>query len=102
MAPAVRWARASGVPYVLTANGTLLRHERKIGIKWAWDRLVSGHIPTDAKKLVAVSASDVARHRQAGIEPDKIVRIPNGLDLGEFSKLPDRGVFREKYGNSGE
>jgi len=95
---AVRWARTNGVPYVLTANGTLLRHERKIGLKWAWDRLVSGSIPAGASRLIAVSSSDVARHRQAGVAADKIVRIPNGLDLGEFKSLPAKGSFRSKYG----
>ena len=94
---AVRWAKSRGIPYVLTANGTLLRHENKIGIKWAWDQWVSGHIPGGAARLIAVSASDVARHRQAGIDASRVVRIPNGLDLGEFSQLPARGTFRTKH-----
>ncbi len=99
---AVRWAGPRGVPYVLTANGTLLRHERKIGVKWMWDRLVSGHIPEGASKLIAVSAADVARHRSAGIDSDRIVRIPNGLDLGEFEALPASGGFRARLGLGSE
>ena len=98
---AVRWAKSRSIPYVLTANGTLLRHERKIGVKWMWDRAVSGGIPKDAAKLIAVSASDVARHRQAGISASSIARIPNGLDLGEFSALPPQGTFRARF-NLGE
>ena len=94
----VRWAQERDVPYVLTANGTLLRHERKIGLKWAWDQVISGTIPKGAAKLIAVSAADVARHRQAGIDVSKVVRIPNGLDLGEFSRLPEPGTFRRKFG----
>ena len=95
---AVRWAHSEGIPYVLTANGTLLRHESKIGLKWAWDQLVSGHIPDGAARLVAVSASDVTRHRQAGVDVSRVVRIPNGLDLGEFTQLPERGSFRKMRG----
>jgi glycosyltransferase involved in cell wall biosynthesis len=94
---AVRWAKARSIPYVLTANGTLLRHERKIGVKWMWDQAVSGGIPKGAAKLIAVSASDVARHRQAGIPSASIARIPNGLDLGEFSTLPPQGTFRARF-----
>ena len=93
-----RWGDARGIPYVLTANGTLLRHERKVGIKWLWDRVVSGAIPQGASRLIAVSAADVARHRSAGIAADRIVRIPNGLDLGEFGQLPERGAFKAKHG----
>ena len=95
---ACAWAKKRSVPYVLTANGTLLRHERKIGLKWVWDQAVSGRIPTQAQWLIAVSAADVARHRSAGVPQDKIVRIPNGLDLGEFGELPDKGTFRKRHG----
>ena len=95
---AVRWARARGVPYVMTANGTLLRHERKVGVKWVWDRLVSGSIPDGAAKLIAVSAADAARHLSAGVSAERLERIPNGLDLGEFSALPARGGFRDRFG----
>jgi glycosyltransferase involved in cell wall biosynthesis len=95
---AVRWASARSVPYVLTANGTLLRHERKVGVKWLWDRVVSGGVPRGAARCIAVSAADAARHGTAGIDPERIVRIPNGLDLGEFETLPERGVFREAHG----
>jgi len=94
---AISWGRSHGIPYVLTANGTLLRHERKIGLKWLWDQAVSGQIPSGATTCIAVSAADVARHRQAGIPGERIVRIPNGLDLGEFSTLPPKGTFRAKH-----
>ncbi|MEC8193492.1 MAG: glycosyltransferase [Myxococcota bacterium] len=95
---AVRWAAGKGVPYVLTANGTLLRHEQKVGIKWFWDQLVARRIPAGAAKLIAVSAADVARHRSAGIDAERIERIPNGLDLGEFEALPTPGAFRHRHG----
>jgi glycosyltransferase involved in cell wall biosynthesis len=95
---AVRWARERNIPYVLTANGTLLRHERKVGVKWLWDQIVAGEIPEKAARLIAVSAADVARHRAAGIDADRIERIPNGLDLGEFEATPPRGQFRAVHG----
>ncbi len=95
---AVRWGGSRNLPYVLTANGTLLRHERKVGLKWIWDRMVSGAIPGGADRLIAVSAADVARHRSAGVPGEKIVRIPNGLDLAEFCDLPPRGTFRALHG----
>ncbi|NOY27315.1 MAG: glycosyltransferase family 4 protein [Oligoflexia bacterium] len=78
----------------MTANGTLLRHERKVGIKWVWDLLVAGGIPRGAARCVAVSGADVAQHHRAAIPADRVVRIPNGLDLGEFDPLPTRGSFR--------
>lgn len=94
---AVRWAADRGLPYLLTANGTLLRHESKLGIKLAWDLLIAGAIPPGAARCVAVSAADVGGHLQAGIDGQRIVRIPNGLDLGEFDPLPRAGRFRQAY-----
>jgi glycosyltransferase involved in cell wall biosynthesis len=94
---AVRWAGQRGLPYVLTANGTLLRHERKVGVKWLWDALVAGHIPGGAARCIAVSRADAAMHHQAGIPTERVRLIPNGLDLGEFDPLPQRGRFRQQW-----
>ena len=94
---AFRWAKTHGLPTVLTANGTLPRHERKVGLKLLWDALVSGHIPPNVDRCVAVSASDAAAHHRAGIEAERVVRIPNGLDLAEFAPLPPRGAFRDRH-----
>jgi glycosyltransferase involved in cell wall biosynthesis len=82
----------------MTANGTLLRHERKVGAKLLWDLLVAGQIPQGAARCIAVSAHDVAAHTQAGIPGERVVRIPNGLDLAEFSPLPPRGALRARLG----
>lgn len=95
---AVRWAQARGIPHVLTSNGTLPRLERKVAAKALWDAVVAGHIPGGAARCVAVSAADIAWHLEAGIPSDRIVRIPNGLDLGEFEPLPARGTFRAAHG----
>jgi len=95
---AARWASHHGVPYVLTANGTLLRHERKVGVKLLWDALIAGGIPRGAARCVAVSRADVAMHLQAGVPAERVRLIPNGLDLGEFDPLPPRGRFRKKHG----
>jgi len=94
---ALRWAQDRSVPVVLTANGTLRRHERKVGVKLLWDLFVAGHVPGAVSRCVAVSAADAADHAQLGIAPERVVRIPNGLDLAEFSPLPERGEFRARH-----
>lgn len=95
---AASWARRRRIPYVLTANGTLLRHERKVGVKLLWDALIAGGIPPRAARCIAVSRADVAMHLQAGVPAERVSLIPNGLDLGEFDPLPPRGRFRKKHG----
>jgi len=93
-----RLARQHFIPTVLTANGTLLRHERKQRVKLLWDMLVSGRIPQRAARCVVVSQAERRQHLQAGIPDDRLVEIPNGLDLGEFYPLPPRGLFRRRLG----
>jgi glycosyltransferase involved in cell wall biosynthesis len=95
---AVRFARKNGIPTVLTANGTLPRHERKVALKALWDVLIAGHIPLGASRCIAVSQAEVRQYRAAGIPFERIVEIPNGLDLAEFSPLPKRGALRARLG----
>ena len=94
----LKYAKENKIPYVLTANGTLTRHEKKKRIKWVWDMLIAGKIPQEASRCIAVSPADVTRHRNYGIPAKKIVQIANGLDLEEFSPLPKRGYYRDKLG----
>ncbi len=93
-----RYARRNFLPTVLTANGTLLRHERKQQVKLLWDLLVAGRIPERAARCVVVSQAERRQHLQAGIRQERLVEIPNGLDLGEFQPLPPRGLFRRRVG----
>ena len=93
-----QYASRNQIPYVLTANGTLTRHEKKQHIKWIWDMLIAGKIPHKASRCIAVSPADITRHRNYGIAANKIVQISNGLDLEEFSPLPARGYYRKKLG----
>lgn len=95
---ALQWARHHSIPYVMTANGTLHRHERKTGLKWFWDRAVSGWIPGQASRCIAVSEADRSLHRLHGIPNERISVIPNGLDLAEFEALPDPNDFRKRHG----
>lgn len=95
---ALGWAKRWGAPIVLTANGTLHAHERKVGLKRLWDLLIADRVPRAADAFVAVSAADLAQHLRQGLPADRVHRIPNGLDLGEFEPLPERGRARAALG----
>ncbi|MCB9761323.1 MAG: glycosyltransferase family 4 protein [Alphaproteobacteria bacterium] len=98
---AADWARARGVPYVMTPNGTLPRHERKVGAKLLWDLLVSGRVPQGAAQLIAVSQAERGQFLSHGVPPERVARIPNGLSLEEFAELPPRGHFKARWGIQG-
>ncbi|MCP4805253.1 MAG: glycosyltransferase family 4 protein [Proteobacteria bacterium] len=96
---AVAFAGRRNVPYVMTPNGTLHRHERKVGAKFVWDAVFSGRIPGGAQKLIAVSRAEAGRFVRDGYE--RVETIPNGLMLDEFEELPPRGEFRKRWGVEG-
>ena len=87
-----------GIPYVLSAHGTLpIIVERKLA-KRAYDRLFGRRLIAGASRLIAVSPVEVEQYVAWGVDPERITMIPNGLDLGEFSNLPPRGTFRNRLG----
>lgn len=95
---AAREARRRGLPIVFTPNGTLPRHERKVTLKQAWDLLFDGDVPVLADAVLATSRAEVRQCLAAGVSAERLVRVPNGLDLGEFARLPPRGRFRARVG----
>ncbi len=91
-----------GIPYLLSAHGTLpIILERK-WFKQAYDLLFGRALLASASRLVAVSPVEVEQYRQAGVEEQRVRVICNGLDLEEFSPLPPRGTFRRRWGISEE
>jgi len=86
------------IPYVLSAHGTLpIIVQRKLA-KRAYDCLFGRRLITGASRLIAVSPVEVEQYVAWGVAPERITMIPNGLDLGEFSNLPPRGMFRNRLG----
>jgi glycosyltransferase involved in cell wall biosynthesis len=51
-----------------------------------------------AARIVATSEHERAELLGAGIPADKLVLRRNGLDLSEFTNLPERGAFRTRTG----
>lgn len=98
---AIAYAKRNNIPWVMTPNGTLPRHEKKVAPKAIWDALIANRVPAGASRMIAVSGVEVGHMRRAGIPQERIAQIPNGLTLEEFSNLPARGAFRSKHNIDG-
>ncbi|MEY3209960.1 MAG: hypothetical protein RIT28_441 [Pseudomonadota bacterium] len=98
---ALAFARRHGLPYVFTPNGTLPRHERKVGVKRLWDWLLADAVPQGAARIIAVSRAELGQLRRAGLPPERARQIPNGLSLEEFEALPAPGTFKARWGVKG-
>lgn len=94
---AEKFARDLGIPYVVTANGTAPRIERKRGIKFLVDVVSMDKILRRAAAVIAVSRAEVEQYLDRGVSKDKIHIIPNGLDADSFKNLPAKGTFRKEW-----
>jgi glycosyltransferase involved in cell wall biosynthesis len=90
-------ARKIGIPYILSAHGSLPHLNNHQAVKRASDILFGHRLVQEANQLIAVSEVEVNQYLEAGISKEKISIIHNGLDLDEFISLPERGTFRQKF-----
>lgn len=92
-----KYAKKYNVPYILQAHGSVPKIIEKKGLKCIYDMTYGNRLLKDASKVVAVSNIEVSQYLQMNIPPEKIVTIPNGIDIDSFKELPKKGNFRRKY-----
>lgn len=86
-----------GIPYVLSAHGTLPIIVQRKFAKRVYDRIFGRSILSSAKSLVAVSEAELRQYRSLPFPSAHVSVISNGLDLSEYIYLPRKGTFRNKY-----
>src|SRR3989304_8231886 len=89
------------IPYVFQPHGSYLSPSpvslpKKLA-KMALDKVVSDRVVRGASKVIALSQMEAEAYQRLGIPDGKIVVVPNGIDLSEYSNLPAKGSFRKKF-----
>lgn len=90
--------RRAGVPYVVAANGTAPRIERRRLLKWLFDTTLGRQVLPGAARLIAVSEAEVKQLGDLGIDPGRIRIVPNPVDLAEHDMARDPEGFRRRIG----
>jgi glycosyltransferase involved in cell wall biosynthesis len=97
-----RYACKRDIPYILQPRGALplLSKSRP---KLVFDKLFGHSIVRDASKIIASSRIESGQFRDVFVDfpVDKVVHMPNYIDLASYADLPQRGQFRRKH-NIGE
>lgn len=88
----------AGVPVVLQPNGTAPRLERRRLAKAVFDAVAGRTTLADAAVVIAVSAAEERQLEAMGVEPERIARVPNPVDLTELERLPEAGGLRRRLG----
>ncbi len=95
---AVAEARRRDLPVVMTPNGTLLPLERKQKAKEVWHAVFGRPVMDAVDRWIAVSRAELNQFARAGVASEDVHLVYNGLELGEFEELPERGTFRAARG----
>jgi glycosyltransferase involved in cell wall biosynthesis len=93
-----RRARAQGVPYVLQALGTTSRMKRSLGKKLVYDTLFGRSVLKNAVTLIAKSEIERQQYEAAGVPPEKVALVPNGMEIPDEARRAVPGSFREAHG----
>ena len=94
------YARKKNIPYIIQAHGSVLPFLQKQRLKNLFDLFFGYKILKAASKVIAVSNAEVDQYVKMGVPKEKIVIIPNGIDVDSFNDLPEKGTFRKQYGIS--
>jgi glycosyltransferase involved in cell wall biosynthesis len=99
LGPAVAWfCRRWRIPYLAEPDGMLRPIIRSIRKKRLYYSLLGRRMLTGATRLVATSELERAVLIHGDFTEHKVVQRRNGLELGDFRNLPDRGAFRASLG----
>ena len=92
------YAIKHGIPYVLQAHGSISpSFYQKQRQKKIFDEIFGYAILRDVSKVIALTSIEALQYKKMSVNRNKIEIIPNGINLSEYSILPEKGEFRRKY-----
>ncbi len=93
------WLAASRQrPFVLEPMGMFLPIVRSIRKKQAYHATAGNWLASRAARIIATSEQERAEISSAGIAQSRIVVRRNGVDLDQYTGLPERGAVRQRFG----
>jgi glycosyltransferase involved in cell wall biosynthesis len=96
------FAKDKKIPYVFQPHGSYLSPLPRSLIdeiaRLTLDKFISGKIVKNASKVIALSQVEAEKYLKTGVPEEKIVVIPNGIDLLKYADLKPKGSFKKKFG----
>lgn len=87
-----------GVPYVVTAHGSLPAELGRVAAKRLYDVLIGHRLLSHACRLHALTEMERDQYAALGLPLERITLIPNGIDPMAFDFEVDAAAFRQHYG----
>lgn len=92
-----KYCKENKIPYILQPRGVFPNIMKNKVSQKLFDKLIGMKILNDCNKIIALTYSEKNHLISRGIDKDKIIVIPNGINLSNYNKLPEKGEFRNKY-----
>lgn len=87
-------------PIVLSPHGTLTYSTGRSALKSLWDKWLSPRVAKRIQHVMTLAESELEdaqeTWKQFSSNPDFSI-VPNGVNLAQYTNLPDETHFREKY-----
>ena len=86
------------IPYILQPRGSMPLLG-KINQKKVFDYFFGNSLVKDAKRIITSSKVESSYYYSSlpDLDTSKLIYIPNGLNIEEYCKLPEKGAFKKKY-----
>lgn len=88
------------IPYLIRCTGDEIQKQRDSGygmrLNASLDKIISEWLPC-AERLVAITETVATEYKKLGIKEDRIVRIPNGVEIERFNKKVNTAKVRKLY-----
>jgi glycosyltransferase involved in cell wall biosynthesis len=92
------FCRRYNVPYVMQGRGTMRPIYSSLLAKHTYDVLLGRRILGGCSLFIASSARELSDYKDFIRPGQKVVVIPNGVNLAEYVSLPEKGSFRRRKG----
>jgi len=99
---AAHYAKIFDIPVVFQPHGSFKSFSTsgkfRMLSRFLVDKIYAENVFRTASKIMALSHTEAELYRSMGVPKEKIVIIPNGIDLSEYTNLPSKGYFKKKFG----
>jgi len=92
------YAKKYNIPYVIHGHGSVSKGVFRNRLKKIFDILFGYRIIKKAARLIAVSKEEANHFFQITGKKEGIKVLYNGFHIDNFKELPEKGIFKKKYG----
>jgi glycosyltransferase involved in cell wall biosynthesis len=92
------FCRKYSVPYTIQGRGAMRPISSSLLAKHTYDWLLGRRILGGCALFIASSAREVSDYKRVMRPGQRVVVIPNGINVAEYAKLPEKGGFRRRHG----